>query len=150
MGYRKKAILITDDEYARAEHQIYNDLPFALDEIAPVKIKTLDEEFVKEVVIEGEKWISIEDRPHMILTSYSRLINTDTKRIIKPAISNLTIYWTVNEISVRSSKEFPKYGWKYNHKENVKRYLDLNWPIQRNGHKYLKGELSYLFEQRTI
>ena len=145
-----KKIYITNDEYERAEYEIYNDIPLSLASNFSAKDKTLDEGYVKEVLIEGEEWISIEEKPYMVLTSYSRMINTHTKRIIKPAISTLTIYWTVSELSIRSSKEFPKYGWKYNHKEQLQRYLDLNWPIMKNGHKYIKGELGYLFKQRTI
>jgi len=145
-----KKTAISNEEYERAEYEIYNDIPLSLASNLSFKDKTLDERFLKEVLIEGEKWVSLEEKPYMVLTSYSRLINTYSKRIIKPAISSLTVYWTVSELSIRCSKEFPKYGWKYNHKEQLKRYLDLNWPIMRNGHKYIKGDLSYLFKQRTI
>lgn len=145
-----KKIYITNDEYERAEYEIYNDIPLSLASNSSFKGKDLDEGYVKEVLIEGEEWISIEEKPYIVLTSYSRMLNTHSKRIIKPAISSLTVYWTVSELNIRCSHEFPKYGWKYNHKEQLQRYLDLNWPIMRNGHKYIKGELGYLFKQRTI
>ena len=141
---------ITNEEYAEAEHAIYNDLPLSMADNLPFKTKTLDEGYLKEVLIEGEQWVSLEHKPEMALTSYSRLINTYSKRIIKPAISSLTVYWTIGGTSLRCQRDFPKYGWKYNHKEQLKRYLDLKWPLMRNGHKYIKGDLSYLFEQRTI
>jgi len=145
---RKTAI--TNEEYERAEYEIYNDIPLSLASNLSFTTKTLDERFLKEVLIEGEEWVSIEEKPYMVLTSYSRMINTYSKRIIKPAISSLTVYWTVGGLSIRCFKEFKKYGWKYNHKEQLERYLDLNWPLMRNGHKYIKGELGYLFKQRTI
>ena len=145
-----RKIYTTNEEYDRAEYEIYNDLPLSLASNSSFKDKDLDEGYVKEVLIEGEQWISIQDKPHMVLTSYSRMLNTHSKRIIKPAISSLTVYWTVYDLSIRGSKEFPKYGWKYNHKEQLQRYLDLNWPIMKNGHKYIKGDLGYLFKQRTI
>ena len=141
---------ITNEEYAKAEHAIYNDLPLSLADNLPFKVKALDERYVEEVLIEGEQWVSLEDRPHMVLTSYSRLLNTYSKTIIKPAISSLTVYWTIGAISLRCQRDFPKYGWKYDHREQLQRYLDLKWPLMRNGHKYIKGELGYLFEQRTI
>lgn len=150
MGYKKRPVVISDNEYAKAEHQIYNDLPFALDEIAPIKVKPLDEKFVKEVIIEGEQWVSLQDKPHLVLTSYSRMINTDTKTILKPAISNITVYWTTSGASSRSNRDFPKYGWEYNHEETIQRYLDMNWPLMKNGCRYLHGEAGYLFRQRTI
>ena len=105
-----KKIYITNDEYERAEYEIYNDIPLSLASNFSAKDKTLDEGYVKEVLIEGEEWISIEEKPYMVLTSYSRMINTHSKRIIKPAISTLTIYWTVSELNIRSSKEFKNMG----------------------------------------
>jgi hypothetical protein len=145
-----KKIYITNDEYERAEYEIYNDIPLSLASNTSFKGKALDERYVEEVLIEGEQWVSIEEKPEMVLTSYSRLLNTHSKKIIKPAISSITVYWTIGSASVRCLRDFPKNGWKYDHKEQLERYLDLKWPLMRNGHKYIKGELGYLFKQRTI
>lgn len=135
---------ITDYEYQKIEHEIYNDLPLSMDKIIPGSHKTLDKKFVEKVILPKEEWIVLDDG-YRVLTSYGRMLNTYTKKIIKPSVTGTTVAFLYSVTSLRCSREFKKIGWEYNHKEIVRRYMDNKWEYSWNGSSLKQSIESYLF-----
>ena len=121
---------ITESEYEEAEYRIYNDLPvFMAEDLSKIRSK-FNQKVAERLTIEGEQYIQVEGKEHYILTSYGRLINTYSVRIIQPYISRTNIHWPLNDVHINCKRDFSKFGWKYDYEELVKRYVDNQWPCR--------------------
>lgn len=121
---------ITDEEYEQAEHSIYNDIPTHV--LYPVS-ESLDEfreDVAREICLPGEKYVqftTVEGNTYMAYTSYGRLINTKSIRVLKPSITRLNVLHYIGKNRIRSTDMFEANGWKHDIKEIVKKYREMKW-----------------------
>lgn len=125
---------LTDEDYELAEHIIYNDLP--LSTLYPVSktVAYFNQEVVERIVEKGEKWVKVPTITGGIVayTSYGRLINTKTVKILSPSISrkNILHYFSGNRF--KSLDLFQLQGWEHNIEELAGRYIDRGWKCVYN------------------
>ena len=132
---------LTKSEYETAEHRIYNDLPvFMAEDISEIRSK-FNEENIKELLLPEEEYRQLKEADQFVITSYGRVINSYTKRIIKPNITATTIHYPLNYVHLNCKRDFKAHGWRYDHKEVVKRYVENNWRYR----KTYKGKVEDLF-----
>jgi len=132
---------ITKSEYEIAEHRIYNDLPAIMDEDISEIPDKFNQEVAKELLLQGEEYRHSELKPHFIITSYARVINTSTGTIVKPNITSRSLQYGLNNEHYNCLRDFESFGWKYNHKEIVKRFVENKWRYRVT----YKGKLEDLF-----
>ena len=132
---------LTKNEYETAEHRIYNDLPiFMAEDLSEIRSK-FNEENIKELLLPEEEYRQLKEADQFVITSYGRVINSYTKRIIKPNITATTIHYPLNYVHLNCKRDFKAHGWRYDHKEVVKRYVENNWRYR----KTYKGKVEDLF-----
>jgi hypothetical protein len=132
---------LTKNEYETAEHRIYNDLPvFMAEDLSEIRSK-FNEENIKELLLPEEEYNQIKEADQFIITSYGRVINTHTKTIIKPNITGNTLHYPLNYVHLNCKRDFKAHGWRYDHKEVVKRYVENNWRYRMT----YKGKIEDLF-----
>ena len=134
----KRTALQTED-YEKAEHIIYNDL--STDVLYPISktVVYFNQEVVERIVEQGERWCKLETKCGKMLayTSYGRLINTKTIRVLKPNITRLNVlhYFSANRI--KSIEVFKEQGWEHNILELADRYHEKGWPTISNHYNQL-------------
>ena len=132
---------ITENEYETAEHRIYNNLPiFMAEDISEIRSK-FNKANIKELLLPEEEYAQVKEADQFIITSYGRVINSDTKRVMKPAITGNTIHYPLNIIHLNCRRDFKTNGWEYNHSVIVKRYVDNKWTYRLT----YKGNVENLF-----
>ena len=134
-----KHYTLTDEEYERTEIEIYNDIPITLDQSDSYTFKEFDQKVAESFMVEGEEYRQVDIAPHKIMTTYGRMINTHTSKIIKPAITGMGMYWNIGKCSFRLNREFKKYNIEYNHELACKKYLEYGWDHMWNGSNRYKS-----------
>ena len=130
-----KRSYLTDEFYEKAQHIIYNDLPTVdlYDVSGPVD--DFREDVVKQIVLPKEKWkqiTTVDGRTHLAYTSYARLINTQTIRILSCSITRLNILHCFNSNNLRSTDLFEEFGWEHDIEKLQKRYKQKGWKYSYN------------------
>ena len=119
----------SDEDYIQAEYVIYNDLN---DDLLPGVSQmdfTIDEDAVKQILKQGEKWVDLKSYGHegYILTSFARIINCKLMNQLSITISNTLIHTYIQSTKFYSLPIFEQLGWEFDKDVIEKRYRDNNW-----------------------
>ena len=138
-GYQMKRQIVTDEFYQQAEHIIYNDL--STDDLYPIS-KSLDyfnEDVVRNVILPHEKWVKVyapDGEKAIAYTSFGRVINTKTVKLLKATATRNNLLHTIQEHTFKSSEIFKQQGWDHDIQDLVKRYVDNRWKISLEHYPY--------------
>ena len=116
------------DQYETAEHVIYNDLPSSI--LYPTtKVRSkFNQSVVDKIILPGEEYVALKgESDHIVYTSYARLINTNTVKILKGTFTTQNILHQLKGNVVRSLDMFKQYGWEHNLTELQERYIEKGW-----------------------
>ena len=124
----KKHNYITDDDYAKAEHMIYNNLSMKtyLEEVMPQS----DDSWIPEVMKDDETFDYLEgDKDNYVITTYGRIFNVTRKKSVMPSAVGTNIMATLKGQTVNYKKEFNRLGWIYSFTFIMDKYKEYNWRI---------------------
>lgn len=138
----RKGKFVTQQDYDRVEHMIYNNIEGDLVEQIPDPL-TLEAnlECVKQTIVKGEKWgvMWLPYYEHLVFTNYGRMLNTKTRRLLKPTITTNNVIYYCGGTSVTSEEAFNHFKWSYNFKKILRRFINNKWRFSPSIH--LKQEL---------
>jgi len=138
----KRGKFVTQSDYDRAEHIIYNNLKDDLVEQIPdpLTIKA-NIDFVKQVIPKNEKWkvMWLPYYEHLVFTNHGRMLNTKTRRFLKPTMTTNNVIYYCGGTSVTSEEAFKYYNWKYSYKKLLRRFIKNKWRFSPSVH--LRKEL---------
>lgn len=114
---------VTNDDYDRVSHIIYNNLQKELWEEEHIKGPKFNKENAEKLTIEGEEYIKspMVGYEHVILTSYARAINTYRVTILKPSVTSNNFIWYMGGTNINSKEVFEKQGWDH----DIPRLIDI-------------------------
>ncbi len=125
---------VSDETCQEVEALIYNDL--SLDSIfehvlSDGTVKEFNEEFIKQILLPGEKYIQVIPGDVFAYTSYARLINTHTKRLIRPTITEANILVYNRKDRYNAKEIFDQQGWEFDLDKLTQRYIDNDWKCSK-------------------
>lgn len=133
---------VTQEDYDRAEYIIYNNLSEELVEQIPEPLTLkANLECVKQTIKNGEKWgvMWLPYYEHLVFTSYGRMLNTKTRRLLKPTMTTNNVIYYCGGTSVTSEEAFKHFKWSYSYKKLLRRFIKNKWRFSPSIH--LKQEL---------
>ena len=117
------------EDYEKAEHTIYNDLPTSV--LYPVSktVSYFDQSVVEKIILPGEEYakITLDGYDHIVVTSFGRWINTKTIRQLKPSRTSNLFLCYISGTPYKSTEEFKRCGWEHNIQEIGDRYVEKGW-----------------------
>ena len=122
-------VYYTDEDYFQAEYVIYNNLSHTLLPNVPETLDTLDEEFVKQVVYPGEKYVELTELglEGYCLTSFGRVLNTVGKKQLTVRFSTQRVYMYVRTEFIDIPQIFEDNGWTFNLIQILHTYRKYKW-----------------------
>lgn len=129
MGKYPKTKYVTDDYVEKVNHYVYNNLSLR-DLYVSQADDSFNEEVVKEVLDKDEQYIQLENRPHVILTSKGRLINTVKIRQYSVRFSPNTVYVYISSEHINMEELFLENGWEYSFEQIKNTYKKRGWVHQ--------------------
>jgi hypothetical protein len=120
--------MLTQEQYEEAEHVIYNDLPSTI--LYPsTKVRSkFNQSVVDKILLPGEEYVKLKgEDDHMIYTSYARLINTNSIRVLKATFTHQNVLTWFRADVIRSIDMFKVNGWEHNVTELQERYIEKGW-----------------------
>tara|TARA_R110000868_G_scaffold147020_2_gene368173 strand:+ start:357 stop:782 length:426 start_codon:yes stop_codon:yes gene_type:complete len=117
---------ISDDEYYEFERRINNGL--STDSLYDLELSDADIKWLDNTLVEDEAYTFLNSPlDNYVITTYGRVINMKSRRIIKVTFTNKQVYLFLKGISMPLRTAFKDFGWIYVPSLIYSKYKEYNW-----------------------
>jgi len=128
-GKTRRGQYLTQQDYERIEHIIYNNLSLPFFTEKDIKGPRQNKNILRTLLTKGEKYVEVpvEGYEHIYITSYGRAINSWRISVLTPAVTANNFIYYLGGTNVNSSEVFAEMGWKHDMFKLIRRFNKNQW-----------------------